>query len=103
VPAGRSAVTVLACVAPRQVMNEWTDAPEDILETFAADMRHNMLTYSVWSGATRWSFRSNYERSSWPQAGRSLTSVRTSTAQHGSSDATGPRSARPLSCMVVVP
>jgi hypothetical protein len=49
VPAGRSAVTVLACVAPRQVMNEWTDAPEDILETFAADMRHNMLTYSVWS------------------------------------------------------
>jgi dihydrolipoamide dehydrogenase len=32
-------------------MNEWTDAPEDILETFAADMRHNMLTYSVWSGS----------------------------------------------------
>jgi hypothetical protein len=51
VPAGRSAVTVLACEAPRQVMNEWTDAPEDILETFAADMRHNMLTYSVWSGS----------------------------------------------------
>jgi hypothetical protein len=51
VPAGRSAVTALACEAPRQVMNEWTDAPEDILETFAADMRHNMLTYSVWSGS----------------------------------------------------
>ena len=50
-PAGGSAVTVLACEAPRQVMNEWTDAPEDILETFAADMRHNMLTYSVWSGS----------------------------------------------------
>jgi len=51
VPAGCSAVTVLACEAPRQVMNEWTHAPEDILETFAADMRHNMLTYSVWSGS----------------------------------------------------
>jgi hypothetical protein len=51
VPAGRSAVTVLACEAPRQVMNEWTHAPEDILETFAADMRHNMLTYSIWAGS----------------------------------------------------
>ena len=51
VPAGCSAVTVLACEAPRQVMNEWTQAPEDILETFAADMRHSMLTYSVWSGS----------------------------------------------------
>jgi hypothetical protein len=51
VPAGCSAVTVLACEAPRQVMNEWTHAPEDILETFAADMRHNMLTYSVWAGS----------------------------------------------------
>ena len=50
VPAGVSAVTVMACEAPRQVMNEWTHAPEEILETFAAEMRHNMLTYSVWSG-----------------------------------------------------
>jgi hypothetical protein len=50
VPTGLSAVTVLACEAPRQVMNEWTHDPEEILETFAAEMRHNMLTYSVWSG-----------------------------------------------------
>jgi hypothetical protein len=50
VPAGMSAVTVLACEAPRQVMNEWTHDPEEILATFAAEMRHNMLTYSVWSG-----------------------------------------------------
>jgi hypothetical protein len=48
---GVSAVTVLACEAPRQVMNEWTHDPEEILETFAAEMRHNMLTYSVWSGS----------------------------------------------------
>src|SRR5918992_380667 len=50
IPDGLSAVTVLACEAPRQVMNEWTHDPEEILETFAAEMRHNMLTYSVWSG-----------------------------------------------------
>jgi hypothetical protein len=50
VPAGTSAVTVMACEAPRQVMNEWTHDPEEIMETFAAEMRHNMLTYSVWAG-----------------------------------------------------
>ena len=50
VPLGMSAVTVLACEAPRQIMNEWTHDPEEIMETFAAEMRHNMLTYSVWSG-----------------------------------------------------
>jgi hypothetical protein len=47
---GGSAVTVLAAGAPRQVMNEWTHRPEEILETFAAEMRHNMLTYSIWAG-----------------------------------------------------
>ena len=31
-------------------MNEWTREPEEILETFAAAMRANMLTYSIWSG-----------------------------------------------------
>jgi hypothetical protein len=50
VPAGASAVTVLACAPPRQVMNEWTTDPEEILETFAAEMRANMLGYSVWGG-----------------------------------------------------
>jgi len=50
VPPGVSGVTVMACEAPRQVMNEWTHDPEEIVETFAAEMRHNMLTYSVWSG-----------------------------------------------------
>src|SRR2546426_5215366 len=47
---GQSAVTVMAAGAPRQIMNEWTADPEQILETFAAEMRHNMLTYSVWAG-----------------------------------------------------
>jgi hypothetical protein len=50
VPIGVSAVTVMAGEAPRQILNEWTHDPEEILETFAAEMRHNMLTYSVWSG-----------------------------------------------------
>ena len=50
VPAGASAVTVMACAPPRQVMNEWTTDPEEILETFAAEMRANMLHYSVWPG-----------------------------------------------------
>jgi hypothetical protein len=50
VPAGASGVTVMAAEAPRQVMNEWTHDPEEIAETCAAEMRHNMLTYSVWAG-----------------------------------------------------
>lgn len=48
---GASAVTVMSCAPPRQIMNEWTHDPEEILDTFAAEMRHNMLTYSVWSGS----------------------------------------------------
>jgi hypothetical protein len=50
IPDGQSAVTVMAAGAPRQIMNEWTADAEQILETFAAEMRHNMLTYSVWAG-----------------------------------------------------
>src|SRR5712691_7222036 len=50
IPEGESAVTVLAAGAPRQIMNEWTDDPEEILETFAAEMRANMLHYSIWGG-----------------------------------------------------
>lgn len=50
VPAGQSGVTVMAAEASRQIMNEWTHDPEEIMETFAAEVRHNMLTYSIWSG-----------------------------------------------------
>src|SRR5881397_3561567 len=50
IPKGQSAVTVMAAGAPRQIMNEWTADPVEILETFAGEMRHNMLTYSVWAG-----------------------------------------------------
>lgn len=50
VPKGASSVTVLAAGAPRQLMNEWTTRPEEILETFAAEMRANMRHYSIHPG-----------------------------------------------------
>jgi hypothetical protein len=50
VPAGASAVTVLAAESPHQIMNEWTRDPREILETYAAAIRANMLTYSIWAG-----------------------------------------------------
>jgi hypothetical protein len=50
VPAGASAATVLAAESPHQVMNEWTGDPREILATYAAAIRANMLTYSIWAG-----------------------------------------------------
>ncbi|QQS14948.1 MAG: hypothetical protein IPK81_04125 [Rhodospirillales bacterium] len=49
-PPGMSAVTVMAAGAPRQIMNEWTTKPEEILETFAAEMRANLRHYSIHAG-----------------------------------------------------
>ena len=49
-PPGTSTVTVFAAGAPRQVMNEWTTEPEAILDTVAAEMRANLLHYSIWAG-----------------------------------------------------
>ena len=37
-------------MAPRQIMNEWTTDPKEILETFAAEMRANQLHYSIYGG-----------------------------------------------------
>jgi hypothetical protein len=50
VPRGSSAVTVLAAESPHQIMNEWTHEPREILDTYAAAIRGNMLTYSIWEG-----------------------------------------------------
>ena len=50
VPAGTSAVTVMAVESPHQIMNEWTHDPKEILDSYAAAMRCNMLTYSIWAG-----------------------------------------------------
>lgn len=49
-PAGKSAVTALQVESPHQIMNEWTHDPKEILDTYAAAMRCNMLTYSIWAG-----------------------------------------------------
>ncbi|MGH1359622.1 MAG: hypothetical protein ACRBC3_12705 [Burkholderiaceae bacterium] len=49
-PPGASSVTVFAASGPRQIMNEWTTEPEEILETFAAEIRANMRHYSIWAG-----------------------------------------------------
>ncbi len=45
-----SSVTTVASMGPRQIMNEWTKDPEEILETFAAEIRANMANYSIWPG-----------------------------------------------------
>jgi hypothetical protein len=45
-----SAVTAMAAMAPRQLMNEWTTEPEQILDTFVAEMKANMRHYSIWPG-----------------------------------------------------
>lgn len=50
VPEGLSAVTVMAAGAPRQIMNEWTTKPEEILDTFIAEIKANMRHYSIWPG-----------------------------------------------------
>ncbi len=50
IPEGASAVTVLAAVSPHQVMNEWTRDPRELLDTYVAAIRANMLTYSIWAG-----------------------------------------------------
>ena len=40
----------MGAMAPRQIMNEWTTDPREILETFAAEMRANQLHYSIYGG-----------------------------------------------------
>jgi hypothetical protein len=50
VPPGESAVTVIAAGSPHQLMNEWTRDPRELAETYAATIRANLLTYSIWAG-----------------------------------------------------
>jgi hypothetical protein len=50
IAAGVSAVTALQVESPHQIMNEWTHDPKEILDTYVAAMRSNMLTYSIWEG-----------------------------------------------------
>jgi hypothetical protein len=50
VPAGTSAVTAMQVESPHQIMNEWTHDPREILDTYVAAMKSNLLTYSIWEG-----------------------------------------------------
>lgn len=45
-----SAVTAMAAMGPRQIMNEWTTEPTEILDTFVAEIQANMRNYSIWGG-----------------------------------------------------
>ena len=45
-----SAVTAVAAMAPRQIMNEWTTNPKEICDTIAAEIKANQLHYSIWAG-----------------------------------------------------
>jgi hypothetical protein len=47
---GVFAVTAMAAMAPRQVMNEWTTDPVEILDTYVSEIRSNMAHYSIWPG-----------------------------------------------------
>jgi hypothetical protein len=50
VPAGTSSVTAFAASGPRQIMNEWTTDPAEVLDTVVAEIRAVMLHYSIWAG-----------------------------------------------------
>ncbi len=50
VPEAASAVTAFAASGPRQIMNEWTTEPRELLMTIVAEMRATMLHYSIWPG-----------------------------------------------------
>jgi hypothetical protein len=50
VPEGVSSVTAFAASGPRQIMNEWTTDPTEILTTVVAEIKATMLHYSIWAG-----------------------------------------------------
>ena len=53
VPADVSAVTAFAASGPRQIMNEWTTDPAELLTTVVAEIKATMLHYSIWAGQLR--------------------------------------------------
>jgi hypothetical protein len=50
VPGDVSAVTAFAASGPRQIMNEWTTDPVELLTTVVAEIKSTMLHYSIWAG-----------------------------------------------------
>jgi len=72
VPPGFSAVTVMAAGAPRQLMNEWTTHPEEILATYVSEIKANMRHYSIWPGnyaiVIPPQLRTHFEKAGWSKA-----------------------------------
>jgi hypothetical protein len=72
VPQHASAVTVLAAGAPRQIMNEWTTVPEELLDTYVAEIKACMRHYSIWPGnyaiVVPPQLRAHFERAGWSKA-----------------------------------
>lgn len=72
VPPHASSVTVMAAGAPRQIMNEWTTRPTEILDTFVAEIRANMRHYSIWPGnyaiVIPPQLRAHFDRAGWSKA-----------------------------------
>ena len=67
-----SAVTAMSAMGPRQIMNEWSTDPAEILDTFVAEMRANMRNYSIWAGnyaiVIPPQLRTHLEAASWSKA-----------------------------------
>ncbi|MEZ5232022.1 MAG: hypothetical protein R2749_04855 [Acidimicrobiales bacterium] len=67
-----STVTVMAAMGPRQLMNEWTTDPAEILDTYVAEIKANMLHYSIWHGAYAIvvppQLRQHFHRAGWSKA-----------------------------------
>jgi hypothetical protein len=72
VPKHASAVTVMTAGAPRQLMNEWTTKPKEILDTFVAEMKASMRHYSIWPGnyaiVVPPQLRAHFEDAGWSKA-----------------------------------
>jgi hypothetical protein len=72
VPENASGVTVMSAGAPRQLMNEWTTLPSEILDTYAAEIRACMRHYTIWPGnyaiVVPPQLRSHFDQAGWSKA-----------------------------------
>ena len=62
----------MAAMAPRQIMNEWTTEPAEILDTYVAEIKANMRHYSIWPGnyaiVVPPQLRTHFEAAGWSKA-----------------------------------
>ena len=69
IPLNTSAITVFAAGSPRQIMNEWTTNPEEILDTYISEIKASMLNYSIhagdWAIVIPPQLRAHFEHAGW--------------------------------------